>query len=144
MRYTDCSIESSLHDDRGTAESVVVGATGLLDLVLTAADMRHAQASACALFLLRNLALAAESKVHFVANPRALPVLLAAAYRAGQNAQNAEAGAYAAAALWALVYQGEKVPASPAQTLHFLLQDTSPACALHPFTNPECRLESLS
>lgn len=119
-------------------------ATGLLDLVLTAADMRHAQASACALFLLRNLALAAESKVHFVANPRALPVLLGAAGRAGQYA---EAGAYAAAALWALLYQGEKVPASLAQALHiyiFLLQDTSPACALHPIITPECRLESLS
>ena len=77
-----------------------------MDLVLTAAEMRHSQASACALFLLRNLALAAESKVHFVANPRALKVLLSAA---GRVEQNAEAGAYAAAALWALVYQGEKV-----------------------------------
>lgn len=71
--------------------------------------MGHASASACALFLLRNLALAGDSKVHFVANPRALPVLLAAAGRAGQNT---EAGAYASAALWALLYQGEKVRAS--------------------------------
>lgn len=98
-----------------TAESVVLVATGLLDLVLTAADIRHAQASAGALFLLRNLALAAESKVHFVADPRALPVLLSAAGRAGQNA---EAGAYAAAALWALLYQGEKVPALPPLLKH--------------------------
>ena len=67
--------------------------------------MHHAAASAKALFLLRNLALAAENKVHFVTNPRALPVLLAAAAGAGHNA---EAGAYAASALWALVHQGEK------------------------------------
>ena len=79
---------------------------GLLDLSLTAANMQHSQASASALLLLRNLALAAENKVHFVANPRVLPVLLGAAGKAGQNA---EAGAHAAAALWALVHQGEKV-----------------------------------
>ena len=68
--------------------------------------MRNAQASADALLLLRNLALAPENKVHFVAKPRALPVLLAAAARAGQNA---DGGAPAASALWALVHQGEKV-----------------------------------
>jgi len=79
-----------------------------LDLALTAAQLHHAAGSAKALFLLRNLALAAENKVHFVTNPRALPVLLAAAARAGHNA---EAGACAASALWALVHQGEK--ASP-------------------------------
>ncbi len=79
---------------------------GLLDLILTAADMRHAPAATNALLLLRNLALAAENKVHFVANPRALPVLVAAAARGGQHA---EAGAYAASALWSLVHQGEKV-----------------------------------
>lgn len=78
---------------------------GLLDLILTAAEMRHTSASANAHFVLRNLAMAAENKVHFVANPRALPVLLAAAAKAGQNT---EAGAYAASALWALVHQGEK------------------------------------
>ena len=78
---------------------------GLLDLALTAAQLNHVAASAKALFLLRNLALAAENKVHFVTNPRALPVLLAAAARAGHNA---EAGTYAASALWALVHQGEK------------------------------------
>ncbi len=88
---------------------------GLLDLPLTAAQLHHAAASAKALFLLRNLALAAENKVHFVTNPRALPVLLAAAARAGHNA---EAGAYAASALWALVHQGEKVsPLPPVCTL---------------------------
>ena len=81
---------------------------GLLDLALTAAQLHHAAAFAKALFLLRNLALAAENKVHFVTNLRALPVLLAAAARAGHNA---EAGAYAASALWALMHQGEK--ASP-------------------------------
>ena len=50
--------------------------------------------------------MAAENKVQFVTNPRALPLLVAAAAKAGQNA---EAGAYAAGALWALVHQGEKV-----------------------------------
>ena len=79
---------------------------GLLDLILTAAALKHTAASSSALFLMRNLALAPENKVQFVANPRALPTLLAAAARAGQNA---EAGAYAASALWALLYQGEKV-----------------------------------
>ena len=77
-----------------------------MDMSLTAAEMRHPVASATALLLLRNLALAAENKVHFLANPRALPSLLTAAGRAGQNA---EIGAHAAAALWALVHQGEKV-----------------------------------
>lgn len=79
---------------------------GLLDLLLAAAEQRNAAASCNALFALRNLALAGENKAHFVANPRALPVLVAAACRAGQNTQ---AGAFAAAALWALVHQGEKV-----------------------------------
>ncbi len=88
---------------------------GLLDLALTAAQLHHAAASAKALFLLRNLALAAENKVHFVTNPRALPVLLAAAARAGHNA---EAGVYAASALWALMHQGEKAsPLPPVCTL---------------------------
>ena len=75
-------------------------------MLLTAAEQRNAAASCNALFALRNLALAGENKAHFVANPRALPVLVAAACRAGQNTQ---AGAFAAAALWALVHQGEKV-----------------------------------
>ncbi len=88
---------------------------GLLDLALTAAQLHHAAGSVKALFLLRNLALAAENKVYFVTNPRALPVLLAAAARAGHNA---EAGAYAASALWALVHQGEKAnPLAPVCTL---------------------------
>ena len=93
---------------------------GLLDLALTAAQLHHAPASAKALFLLRNLALAAENKVHFVTNPRALPVLLAAAARAGHNA---EAGAYAASALWALVHQGEK--ASPLAAVCTLLYQSN-------------------
>lgn len=79
---------------------------GLLDLLLTAAEQRHSTASCNALLVLRNLALATENKAHFVANPRALAVLLAGASRAGQNPQ---AGAYAAGALWGLVHQGEKV-----------------------------------
>ncbi|DBB03962.1 TPA: hypothetical protein ACH3X1_013032 [Trebouxia sp. C0004] len=102
-------------------------APGLLDLALTAAHMHHAAASAKALFLLRNLALAAGNKVHFVTNPRALPVLLAAAARAGHNA---EAGAYAASALWALVHQGEKVKASLRSLPHAQaqLQEAEAAC----------------
>jgi len=47
---------------------------GLLDLALNAAQLHHAAAFAKALFLLRNLALAAENKVHFVTNLQALPV----------------------------------------------------------------------
>lgn len=91
---------------RSAGAAIFVVFAGLLDLSLTAANMQHSQASASAMLLLRNLALAPENKVHFVANPRALPVLLGAAGKAGQNA---EAGAHAAAALWALVHQGEKV-----------------------------------
>ncbi|KAL0055596.1 hypothetical protein WJX82_002269 [Trebouxia sp. C0006] len=102
-------------------------APGLLDLALTAAQLHHAAGSAKALFLLRNLALAAENKVHFVTNPRALPVLLAAAARAGHNA---EAGACAASALWALVHQGEKVKASLRSLPHAQaqLQEAEAAC----------------
>ncbi len=100
---------------KGQSAMTFVWYAGLLDLALTAAHMHHAAASAKALFLLRNLALAAENKVHFVTNPRALPILLAAAARAGHNA---ETGAYAASALWALVHQGEKVsPLAPVCTL---------------------------
>ena len=91
--------------------------------------MKHAAASASALFLLRNLALAPENKVQFVANPRALPVLLAAAARAGQQT---EAGAYAASALWALVYQGEKVRLNNIMMLEFLslLTQLNPVASL--------------
>ena len=59
----------------------------MLDLTVTPAEMRHASASANAHFVLCNLALAAENTVHLVANPRALPVLLAAAANAGQNTE---------------------------------------------------------
>ena len=98
---------------------------GLLDLLLTAAEQRHATASCNALFVLRNLALAGENKAHFVANPRALPVLVAAACRAEHNSQ---AGAFAAAALWGLVHQGEKVGHRNA----ILVKDTALACLLLP------------
>ena len=101
---------------------------GLLDLILTAVAVKHTAAAASALFLLRNLALAPENKVQFVANPRALPILLAAAARAGQQP---EAGSHAASALWALVYQGEKVSPNIVLLLCLLRRLLLLPCASH-------------
>ena len=79
---------------------------GLLDLVLSAADSRHAAASTAALFLLRNLAFLPGNKAHFVSNPRALPLLVKAALHTEGAPEKA---ALAASALWALMHQGERV-----------------------------------
>ncbi|KAK9824474.1 hypothetical protein WJX72_010621 [[Myrmecia] bisecta] len=103
-------------------------APGLLDLILSCAEQRSGPASAAAFFLLRNLTFALENKAHFVTNHRALPLLLAAVER---GAEQPEAAAYAASALWGLVYQGEKVKAAlrGLPSLRTRLQSAHSACA---------------
>ena len=103
---------------------------GLLDLVLSAADSRHAAASTAALFLLRNLAFLPGNKAHYVSNPRALPLLARAALHTQGPPEKA---ALAASALWALMHQGERVRPALAdvlvkQVLAFPSAHQRPAC----------------
>lgn len=103
---------------------------GLLDLVLSAADSRHAAASTAALFLLRNLAFLPGNKAHYVSNPRALPLLVKAALHTQGPPEKA---ALAASALWALMHQGERVrPIQAAvlmrQVLAFPSAHQQPSC----------------
>ena len=103
------SVASSAAGQRHVLKSPPLA--GALDLVLDVAAQAKAPADD-AMFLLRNLAFAPEAKSHFLSNPRVVPALLEAAEGAGAGAGAARRAALATSALWALVYNGQKVKAS--------------------------------
>ena len=120
-------------------QAVMHVSAGLLDLVLSAADSRHAAASIAALFLLRNLAFLPGNKAHYVSNPRALPLLAGAALHTQGPPEKA---ALAASALWALMHQGERVRPGLADVLVTLVL-TSPSAHQRPSCQRDCRTDAV-
>lgn len=83
--------------------------SGLMDVVYDLAEMGNRALTNDAMFFLRNLAFLPENKPHFVANERTLALLLSAV---DGNFSNVRAAACAASAMWALLYNGQKVKAT--------------------------------
>ncbi|CAG9465830.1 unnamed protein product [Pedinophyceae sp. YPF-701] len=106
-----CELLASLASFEDGARAMLRSAqmAGMVDLLLDAAAGPHAGASRAALLCLRNLAFTTDAKAHFLASPRTLEIVVAAAEL---GTADPESSASAAAALWALVYNGERVKAA--------------------------------
>ena len=93
--------------------------SGLMDVVYDLAEMGNRALTNDAMFFLRNLAFLPENKPHFVANERTLALLLSAV---DGNFSNVRAAACAASAMWALLYNGQKVKATFKKTVNIELR----------------------
>tara|TARA_B100001094_G_scaffold290198_1_gene307603 strand:+ start:214 stop:2970 length:2757 start_codon:yes stop_codon:yes gene_type:complete len=97
------------HTDTQTLFLKTKALTGLLDVVYDIIEIGNHAVKSDATFFLRNLAFLAENKPHFIANKRTLALLLGAV---DGDFSNIRASAYAASAMWALLYNGQKVKAT--------------------------------
>ena len=110
------------HPDAQTHFLQASALPGLMDVVYDLAEMGNRAVTNDAMFFLRNLAFLPENKPHFVANKRTLALLLSAV---DGNFSNVRAAAYAASAMWALLYNGQKVKATFKKTGNIELRLTN-------------------